>query len=111
MVLTRDGLAWLERVWRREEQVPGLTFAEPDEIAMAFELAVREVPGWQTDPEDAARPHAEPGSQGAVRIRDARAFRRPGGTRTGLRAFPRRLATAAGAVGARVAAVPQSSAA
>jgi aminopeptidase N len=45
-VLSREGLSWLERVWRREEQVPGLPFAEPDEIAMAEELAVREVPGW-----------------------------------------------------------------
>jgi aminopeptidase N len=45
-VLSRDGLAWLERVWRREEKVPGLTLAEPDEIALALELAVREVPGW-----------------------------------------------------------------
>jgi aminopeptidase N len=43
-VLSPDGLAWLERVWRREEAVPGLTLAEPDEIALALELAVREVP-------------------------------------------------------------------
>jgi aminopeptidase N len=46
VVMSRDGLAWLERVWRREEKVPGLTLAEPDEIAMAMELAVREAPGW-----------------------------------------------------------------
>jgi aminopeptidase N len=46
-VLSRDGLAWLERVWKREERVPGLTLAEPDEIALALELAVREVPGWK----------------------------------------------------------------
>jgi aminopeptidase N len=46
-VLTRDGQSWLERVWRREEQIPGLPFVETDEIAMAMELAVREVPGWQ----------------------------------------------------------------
>ncbi len=45
--LTRDGVSWLERVWRRDEKIPGLTFAETDEIAMAMELAVREVPGWQ----------------------------------------------------------------
>ena len=45
-VLSRDGLAWLERVWRREEKIPGLTFAEPDEITMAMELAVREIPNW-----------------------------------------------------------------
>ena len=42
--LTADGVAWLERVWRREDQIPGLTFAETDEIEMAMELAVREVP-------------------------------------------------------------------
>ena len=46
-VLTRDGLAWLERVWRREERVPGLPLAESDEITMAEELAVREVPDTQ----------------------------------------------------------------
>jgi aminopeptidase N len=43
-VLSASGVAWLERVWRRDERVPGLAFAEPDEIAMAMELAVREVP-------------------------------------------------------------------
>ena len=46
VVQTPEGLAWLERVWRREETVPGLTFAETDEISMALELAVREVEGW-----------------------------------------------------------------
>jgi aminopeptidase N len=43
---TRSAAAWLERVWRRDERIPGLTFAETDEIAMALELAVREVPAW-----------------------------------------------------------------
>jgi aminopeptidase N len=47
VVLTREGLEWLERVWRREEKIEGLTFAETDEIDMALNLAVREVPGWQ----------------------------------------------------------------
>jgi aminopeptidase N len=45
-VLTPEGVAWLARVWRREEKVAGLPFGETDEIAMALELAVREVPGW-----------------------------------------------------------------
>jgi aminopeptidase N len=40
-------MRWLERVWRRDEQVAGLPFAETDEIVMALELAVREVPGWE----------------------------------------------------------------
>jgi aminopeptidase N len=46
VVLTSDGVAWLTRVWRRQQQIPGLRLAEPDEIAMALELAVREAPGW-----------------------------------------------------------------
>jgi aminopeptidase N len=46
VVLTPDGVAWLTRVWKREQQIPGLRLAEPDEIAMAMELAVREAPGW-----------------------------------------------------------------
>jgi aminopeptidase N len=44
---SNDALAWLERVWRREERVPGLPLAEPDEITLALELAVREVAGWE----------------------------------------------------------------
>jgi aminopeptidase N len=46
VVLTTDGIAWLARVWKRDEQVPGLRLAEPDEIAMGLELAVRAAPGW-----------------------------------------------------------------
>ena len=45
--LTPASVAWLERLWRRSDTIPGLTFAETDEIAMALELAVREVPAWQ----------------------------------------------------------------
>ena len=41
-----DAVAWIERLWRRTEAIPGLTFAETDEITMALELAVREVPAW-----------------------------------------------------------------
>ena len=47
VVTTSGGVAWLERVWRRAETIPGLTFAEADEITMALELAVREVHAWQ----------------------------------------------------------------
>ena len=47
VALTADGLQWLERVWRREQKIDGLTFSETDEITMAQELAVREVPDWQ----------------------------------------------------------------
>ncbi len=42
-VTTPDGVAFLERVWRRQEKMAGLTLAEPDEAAMAMELAVRGV--------------------------------------------------------------------
>src|SRR2546425_1058886 len=44
VVTTPDGIAFLERVWRRQEKIPGLTLAEPDEAAMALDLAVRSVP-------------------------------------------------------------------
>jgi aminopeptidase N len=38
---------WLEKVWRREVKIAGLNLAETDEIAIALELAVREVPAWR----------------------------------------------------------------
>ena len=46
--LTREGVAWLERVWRKQESIPGLTFSEVDYIDMALQLAVREVADWRT---------------------------------------------------------------
>ena len=47
IVVTADGVRWLEAVWRRQELIAGLPLAETDEIAMALELAVREVPAWR----------------------------------------------------------------
>ena len=47
LALTPASVTWLEDLWRRSETIPGLTLAENDEIAMALELAVREVPAWQ----------------------------------------------------------------
>src|SRR5262249_55208680 len=41
---TSEGMAFIERVWRRQEKIPGLTLAEPDEAGMALDLAVRAVP-------------------------------------------------------------------
>jgi aminopeptidase N len=38
---TPEGVAFLERVWRRREKIPGLPLAEPDEATLALELAVR----------------------------------------------------------------------
>jgi aminopeptidase N len=46
VALSPAGVQWLEALWRRTEKIGGLTFAETDEIAMALELAVREVPAW-----------------------------------------------------------------
>ena len=37
-------IAWLTRVWKQEERVPGLTLAETDYIRLAQDLAVRDVP-------------------------------------------------------------------
>jgi aminopeptidase N len=45
--LTPASLQFLEAVWRRDQTIAGLTFAEADEITMALELAVREVPAWR----------------------------------------------------------------
>jgi aminopeptidase N len=42
-VTSADGLAFLERVWRRAEKIPGLPLAEPDEANMALDLAVQSV--------------------------------------------------------------------
>jgi len=44
---TPGTVAWLERVWKTTETVPGLTLAEPDFITLALELAVREPASWQ----------------------------------------------------------------
>jgi aminopeptidase N len=43
---TRPTLQWLEGVWDKTETVPGLILAEADDVALAQELAVREVPRW-----------------------------------------------------------------
>jgi aminopeptidase N len=40
-VTSPEGVRFLERVWRREEKIAGLTLAEPDEAGMALDLAVR----------------------------------------------------------------------
>jgi aminopeptidase N len=45
IALTNETLTWLESVWRRELQVPGLTLSENDETLLALDLAVRDIPG------------------------------------------------------------------
>ena len=39
-----ETIAWLARVWRKTETVPGLTLAEPDYITLALRLALLEAP-------------------------------------------------------------------
>jgi aminopeptidase N len=41
MALTPPTVEWLTRVWKQEEQVPGLTLSETDYIRLAQDLAVR----------------------------------------------------------------------
>lgn len=48
LVTTGSGIAFLEQVWRGQEKIPGLPMAEPDEAAMALELAVRSVPAAES---------------------------------------------------------------
>jgi aminopeptidase N len=60
IVTTRDGVAFLERVWRRTEKVPGLVLAEPDEATMALELAVRSVPNAAAILEEQRKRFANP---------------------------------------------------
>jgi aminopeptidase N len=46
--LTPATVAWLRAVWDKQEHVPGLPLAEADYTALALELAVRQVDGWDT---------------------------------------------------------------
>jgi aminopeptidase N len=48
MARTPAAVARLEGLWRGTEKIPGLPLAERDFIALAQELAVRQVPGWAT---------------------------------------------------------------
>ena len=41
MTVADDGIAWLERVWKRVEVIPGLPLTEADETQLALEIAVR----------------------------------------------------------------------
>src|SRR5262245_11994978 len=47
LAMQRDTLAWLQRVWEKNESIAGLPLAEPDYSSLAQDLAVREVPGWR----------------------------------------------------------------
>jgi aminopeptidase N len=41
---TSAAVRWIERLWRRGEEIPGLVLSETDEVAMAAGLAIRGVP-------------------------------------------------------------------
>jgi aminopeptidase N len=45
VALTSETVGWLTRVWQGDEIIAGLTLAEPDFIALAQALAIREVSG------------------------------------------------------------------
>jgi aminopeptidase N len=45
--LTRPTIEWLTSVWDRRVKVPGLTLAEPDDIALAEDLAIKDGARWR----------------------------------------------------------------
>jgi aminopeptidase N len=46
--ITPGTVNWLRQVWEKKETVNGLPLAEADYTALALELAVRQVDGWET---------------------------------------------------------------
>ncbi|HEX7118310.1 MAG TPA: M1 family aminopeptidase [Longimicrobiales bacterium] len=46
VALTTPSVRRLLRIWRKEQEIPGLQLAESDYTTLALELAVREVDGW-----------------------------------------------------------------
>ena len=69
VAITPTTVAWLRALWQREATIPGLPLVEADETALAYALAVRGVERGATHARCAARPHHEPGPQGALRVR------------------------------------------
>ncbi|HEX6938886.1 MAG TPA: M1 family aminopeptidase [Longimicrobiales bacterium] len=48
IALTPAGVERLRRIWRQDQEIPGLPIAEGDYTELALELAVREVDDWRT---------------------------------------------------------------
>lgn len=46
IAMTQDGVDKLVKIWRKQQDIPGLTFSENDFTTLALELAVREAPDW-----------------------------------------------------------------
>jgi aminopeptidase N len=42
-----EAMAWLARLWAREESIEGLKLSEEDEVGLAQDLAIRKAPGWE----------------------------------------------------------------
>jgi aminopeptidase N len=68
VALTPPTLAWLTSVWKRQARVPGLTFSETDDIALAQDLALRAVPGWKAMIEQQAARTKNPDRQARLRF-------------------------------------------
>jgi aminopeptidase N len=47
VAMSKDTLAWLQRVWEQKETVPGLPLAEADFASLSQDLALREIAGWR----------------------------------------------------------------
>jgi aminopeptidase N len=45
---TPETITWLTAIWEQRSQIPGLTLAEPDYIALSQELALRAGAGWKS---------------------------------------------------------------
>ena len=101
--LTPAGMAWLERVWRRQEAIPGLTFAEVDYISMALEIAVRQVADWRAVLDEQLQRTENPDRMARFAFVMPALDADPDGTRALLRQAARREQPRARAVGARSA--------
>jgi aminopeptidase N len=65
---TRTTLDWLTAVWKRQAAVPGLTFAETDDILLVQELALRQVGGWKQMLDQQAARTRNPDRQARLRF-------------------------------------------
>ena len=48
VAVTPASIAWLTSVWEERVKVPGLTLAEPDFIALAQDLAIKDATNWRS---------------------------------------------------------------
>jgi aminopeptidase N len=44
--LTTEAVTRLTAIWETELEIPGLPLSEPDYVGLAYQLALREAPGW-----------------------------------------------------------------